>query len=112
MDNQTESKLTILRTEIEPCRIKLDVEVPADRVNRVLKEAVGLFRKSARIPGFRSGKTPPELLAKRYGKEIQEEARERLLEQATKEACEQLQIVPETNPRVDNHDALHVAEGQ
>ena len=74
MDNQTESKLTVLRTEVEPCRIKLDVEVPADRVSRVLKEAVGLFRKSARIPGFRSGKTPPELLAKRYGKEIQEEA--------------------------------------
>jgi trigger factor len=112
VDNQTASKLTVIRTEPEPCRVKLDVEVPADRVGLVLKETVAVFRKSARIPGFRSGKTPPGLLTKRYGKQIQEEARERLLESATREACEQLQLVPETSPQVENHDALQVTEGQ
>ena len=105
MDTST-PRLTVLRTDIEACHIKLDIEVPADQVNHRLDEAVALFRKSARVPGFRPGKTPRALLLKRFGDGIVEEAKKGLIQDAVKQACEMEKVEPETTPRLENEEAV------
>lgn len=64
------------------------------------------FAKHARIPGFRPGKAPEHLLRQRFGKEIQEELRRRILrsgyEKLEKESgLDVLNIVEVADPDLD-----------
>jgi trigger factor len=45
-----------------PCRKKLRVEVPAERVAGTRAEILQEFRKVASIPGFRPGKAPEPMV--------------------------------------------------
>lgn len=104
--------LNVVRTETEPCRLKLDIEVPTARVDEVFAETIRLFNRSARIPGFRPGKTPEKILRNRFRKEIADEVKQRLLRDCGKEALEQENVSPETNPRVENEEAVQAIEGE
>ena len=78
-----------------PCRKKLRVEVDATRVAGTRAEIVQEFRKFANIPGFRPGKAPEPMVEKRYGGEIDEELRKRLIPESYREALaeEKLKVV-------------------
>src|SRR6202035_5004894 len=49
-------------------------------------EVVKGFRQVARIPGFRPGKAPPNVVEAKFRKEIQEELTKKLVSQTTREA--------------------------
>ena len=104
------SALTVSSKEVEPCHIKLDIEVPVERVNQALAETVALFRTSARIPGFRKGKAPRSLLRNRFRKQIEDEVQSTIVRQAVEEACEQEGLSPETTPRLEDEEALRITE--
>ena len=54
-------------TELSGSRVRIDVGVPAGEVrSRVLAAAVSLAGE-VRVPGFRKGKTPPEIVVQRLG---------------------------------------------
>ncbi len=61
------------------CRKKLNVEWPAERVQSDYDSVLSEFCKAAKIKGFRPGKAPVNVVEKRYGKQILEEVRERLI---------------------------------
>jgi trigger factor len=64
--------------------ITLDpVEVDAEH-----KAVVGEFAKQARIPGFRPGKAPAAMIVKRYGKDIAEELKQKVVAKAYRSALE------------------------
>ncbi len=69
-----------------PCRRVLNVDVPADQVREELEGVVSAYRSSAKIPGFRPGNAPRELVRKRYRKNITEDLKERLLPQSYQKA--------------------------
>ncbi len=98
--------LTVVRNEVEPCRIKLDIEVPAAQVKPVFEKALKEYHKHVRIPGFRPGKAPRGLLLSRYGKEIREEAIRQLVRTSVDQALDQEKITPETQPRILDDDKL------
>ncbi len=104
----TNEKLTVIRSEVAPCRMKLDIEVPAETVKKAYDRAVREYHNAAKIPGFRAGKSPKSLLLKRFGIKIQEEARDALLRQALTEAIKQEHLAPESDPRVEDRDQLEV----
>ena len=106
MENNDALELTVVREEPEPCHVKLDIEVPQKRVKRVFDDVVKAFRKSAAVPGFRKGKTPRQLLLKRYAKDIEEEAKTRLFREVSREAWEKEDLVPETTPRIENEEMI------
>ena len=55
VDN-TPSTLTVVRTDVEPCRVKLDIEVPADRVRTAYEKTLQTFNQHGRVSGFRPGR--------------------------------------------------------
>ncbi len=69
-----------------PCRKKLSIEVSAERVDAVWEEALQAYRRTARVPGFRPGRAPRELVARRFARPIADDLRERLLAEAYREA--------------------------
>ncbi len=106
------TELNIVRKEEKPCHLRLDIEVPVTIVQDSFKRALDLFRAKAKIPGFRPGKTPDKLIKRRFRAEISEEVKRMLVEDSTRRACEQEEVVPETMPRVENEDNLSVNENE
>lgn len=64
------------------CQATLEVEIPSEVVAQERKELVNSFVQQARIPGFRPGKAPLNVIKKRFASEIQEELDGRLREKA------------------------------
>ena len=58
---------TVQIREEGPCRKRLKVEVPAERVEEQLETNYRQLRASLQLPGFRKGKVPLSILRGRYG---------------------------------------------
>ncbi len=108
--DKAKPKLNVIRKDLETCHIRLDIEVTSEDVKRNLNEMVNTFRKSARVPGFRTGKAPRNLLLRRFKKDIFDETKRKLIQESMREACDQEGLVPETSPRVENEDAVTLVE--
>lgn len=69
-------------TELPDSRVRVEVEVPAERVDRGMQRAADGLAGELRIPGFRKGKAPPALVIQRlgFGTVLQEAIRESLPE--------------------------------
>jgi trigger factor len=63
----TEIKTTI--TDLEGDKIKLEAEVPAEEVTSQVEKTLKGLGKDVKIPGFRPGKIPRDVIMSRFGKE-------------------------------------------
>ena len=55
-------------TELPDSRARVDVEVPAEDVDRQMQRAARGLAREMRLPGFRKGKAPPSLVIQRLGR--------------------------------------------
>lgn len=74
------------------CRKIVHVEVPSDAVVGEYESVVNAFAKAARIPGFRPGKAPRNVVEKHYEKKISEETRDRLLPDLYRKAVDDKKV--------------------
>jgi trigger factor len=87
--------LKIETQELEDRQVELTVEVPEDRVQAAKRSSAKRLSKDARIPGFRPGKAPYEVIVSKYGEEvIFEEALEILGQEAYRESLEDAELDP------------------
>ena len=56
-------------TELPDSRVRVEVEVPTEALERELKTAASQLGREMRVPGFRSGKVPPEVVLQQVGRE-------------------------------------------
>ena len=80
--------------DVGPCRKRLKVEVPAPAVEAESKRVVEEYRKHAKLPGFRKGKVPTELVKQKFHKEIEQDVVERLLPRYWKQAEAESELDP------------------
>ena len=55
------------------CRRELELEVPAEDVQKAVERVAKEFARIARVPGFRPGKAPVQLIRRRFADEIKGE---------------------------------------
>jgi trigger factor len=82
-------------------RATLDIEVPAEDVERTYGAVSRAFAKRAKLPGFRPGHVPEPLVQQRFAGEIREEVIERLLPAALSTAIQEKNLAILGHPRVD-----------
>lgn len=70
------------------CKRVIKAEIPADIVKTKLAEGFRDLNKQVQLPGFRKGKTPREVLEKRFGAEIVNDVRQTLADEALKTAVD------------------------
>jgi trigger factor len=78
-----------MKVEVENlpnCIASLHIELPPDFVTKEWNEVAKEFRQVARIPGFRPGKAPQNVVEAKFRKEIQEELTKKLVSETTREA--------------------------
>jgi len=82
--------------------IDLEIEVPPDRLDRAIREAVQHLSKRTRVPGFRPGKAPRPVLERALGPgAVLDDAVEHLVESSYREALVEKEILPLTNADVE-----------
>ena len=71
------------------CVAILRAEIPAETVNARRDQIVSRYASKARLPGFRPGKAPKSVVAKRFDSEVKEELSNELFSDACRKAMEQ-----------------------
>jgi trigger factor len=72
--------------EIAPCQKELEVQVPPSEVQAEYEEVYKELKKKARVPGFRVGFAPQDLLERYHGDTAKEEVIRRLVGRTMQEA--------------------------
>ncbi|MCX7721676.1 MAG: trigger factor [Verrucomicrobiae bacterium] len=78
--------------QLAPCRKLLRIEVDAQTVDATFESVTKEFQRLAVLPGFRPGKAPRELILRRFEKEIEEEVKEKLINESYRKALEERKI--------------------
>jgi trigger factor len=92
-------------TELPDSRVRVQVEVPTEALERELKSAAAELGREMRVPGFRSGKVPPEVVLRQVGREaVLDEAVRRGLQAWYEEALADAGIQTVGDPQVDLSD--------
>ena len=82
------------------CTRELVLDVPADEVAKAFKSVTASYKKYARIPGFRPGKTPDSVVRRRFATEIRKEVIDTLLPERFNEAVREQGVRPVGQPQV------------
>ena len=77
---------------LAPCKKLVRVEIEAQKVDETLDKVTKEFQREANLPGFRPGKAPREMVVRKYGKDIEDEAKRKLISEAYKNALEEKKI--------------------
>ncbi len=86
---------------LAPCKKLVRVEVEAEKVNETFDSVVREFRREARLPGFRPGKAPVEMVLRQFGKEIEDETKRKLINESYKQAIEEQKLDVVGQPDVE-----------
>ena len=71
------------------CRKTMTIEIPAEKIAEEREDTLKAYAKFANIPGFRKGKAPKHVIAKKYATEINQEIQERVLPKYYHEALQE-----------------------
>ncbi len=88
--------------KIKDCRVKLHVEIEAERVENRFQEVLKDFQRAAQLPGFRQGKAPLEMVERRYAKEAQEEVLKSLIPEVYHQAVQAEKLSPVALPSISD----------
>ena len=79
----------------------LHVEVPEDTVTRELDNAYKQLKKTAKVKGFRPGKTPRSVLERMFKKDVHNDVTSKLLQDSFMEALKETDLNIVGNPKID-----------
>ena len=68
-----------MATETKPCVRELEVEIPAEVVERETERVTKQLARVAQLPGFRPGKVPPQIVRRRFWEDIRGEVLHKLV---------------------------------
>lgn len=80
----------------------LDVEVPAEEIERGLDGAARELQRRVSLPGFRRGKVPLDMVRQNFAEHVEQEFLDSFLPRVTTTAVEQAHLSPVVPPLVRN----------
>jgi trigger factor len=80
--------------ELSPVKIRIHVELPPDEVDRQVDALFKELGRKAKVPGFRTGKIPRKILETRFGREVTDDAAQKLINETFYKALELHQVSP------------------
>lgn len=79
----------------------LEVTVPASDIAKHTESRLKEVGKTVRLPGFRPGKAPMDLLKKRYGRAVMGEVLEQAVNESSAKAMEERKLRPAMQPKIE-----------
>ena len=99
--------------KLPDCKALLRIEFPSEDTRAERNQIIKLFSKQAKIPGFRPGKTPANVIEKRFKSEIENEFEDRIVRKAIQKNNEENKIdiinIKEIRDQSHNSDGTYTA---
>jgi trigger factor len=105
---EAEPRLRVEVQDLGKWRRRLTILVPPERVRRERQRVTLEYGRKLRLPGFRPGKAPAELVRKRFRAEIEDDLARSLLRAGLREALDERGLDPIAPPVVQS---LELGEG-
>jgi len=86
---------------LAPCKKLLRVEVDAKAVDEIFDAITKDYQKQAALPGFRPGKAPRDMVAKKYEADIKDDAKRKLIGENYRKALEEKKLHVLGNPDIE-----------
>ena len=86
--------------DVNETRRDLSIEVPSDVVDEAIGHAAAKLGRSARIPGFRPGKVPVNVIRQRFKPQIMQDVAEHLISKAVGDALVEKGVEPIATPDI------------
>ncbi len=109
MEN-TNAVIQVTREETAPCCQTLKITVPAEMTQRIYKQTIRDVGNQVKLPGFRSGKIPANVLTSHFAKEIQSESLDRAVNAGIREAVKDLRLA--TSPKFEGDQPAAFKSGE
>lgn len=103
-------KVTVER--LPQSTVRLDIAADEEEFRAALERALRRISQQVQVPGFRPGRAPRTLVERRVGRElIVAEAQRELMDRLYREALQQHQLVPVSDPEVEIYQDEPLAFG-
>lgn len=96
--------ITVELEDLSGVKKRIKVQVPAETAAGELNRIANDYRKHARLPGFRPGKAPVELVKRRFQKDIRQEVLQKLVPESYQQALKEKGLRPLGQPSLENLD--------
>ena len=96
-------------TDVSATQKTITIEIPVDVVDAEINRVARGYTKQARIPGFRPGKVPTNLVKRRFKEQILHDVAHGLIPRAVDEALQERGIEPVDTPNIKD---VALEEGQ
>ena len=93
--------MNITVENLAPCKKLLRVELDAKAVDEIFDSITKDYQKQASLPGFRPGKAPRGMVAKKYEAEILDDARRKLIGESYRKALDEKKISVISQPDIE-----------
>jgi trigger factor len=80
------SEVNVTIESVAPCRKVLKVDVDAKTVDDTFETVTNEFQRGVKLPGFRPGKVPREIIARNFAKDLESEVRRKIVNDSYKKA--------------------------
>ncbi|MEI6391624.1 MAG: trigger factor [Verrucomicrobiota bacterium] len=77
---------------LAPCKKLVRLEIDVQKVDETFETVTKDFQKQAKLPGFRPGKAPREMVMRKHEKDIQDEVKRKLMSEAYRKAIEEQKL--------------------
>lgn len=101
--------MSVTVENLGPCKKMLRFDIDAAAVNTAFEEVAKDYQKHASLPGFRPGKAPKDMVLKRFEKEIEDEAKRKLMGESYRNALKEHKIEVVGYPDVEE---IQFSQGQ
>ncbi len=103
-DKSEEIKNIVKVEDAGPCKKKITVEIPEEKIKSILDDKYEDLRKEALLPGFRKGRAPIRLLEKRFGTDVRNQVKLQLLAESAESAVQDNKIDTLGDPDIKHED--------
>ena len=93
--------MEIIEKSSEGLKRELSIVIGAQEIDGKVSTRLKEVGQQVRLPGFRPGKVPMNLLKKRFGESVRGEVLESTIQESTQKALEEKAFKPAVQPRVD-----------
>jgi trigger factor len=85
---------------VAPCRKVLKVDVDAKSVDDTFERVTTEYQRGVKLPGFRPGKVPREIITKNFSRDLENEVRKRLINDSYNKALKEHNLHVVGSPEV------------
>jgi len=80
----------------------IDIEIPNEDVQKEFDSKMNKYKRKVKLPGFRPGKVPSDIIKNRFGAVMRAEIIDELINKSYRQACTENEIVPVKEAKISD----------